>query len=36
MGPRFSNPVLQTLMVLMAKRPPKVHSVTLNRLVIRV
>ena len=23
-GPRFSNAVLQTLMVLMAKRPPKV------------
>ena len=26
MGPRFSNAVLQTLMVLMAKRPPKVST----------
>lgn len=25
-GPRFSNPVLQTLLVLMARRPPKVSG----------
>jgi vesicle-fusing ATPase len=25
-GPRFSNPVLQTLMVLLKKKPPKVYS----------